>query len=68
MATFNIIKVDNSIIEENISQEAAEQLFVNQENTPEFAYFWYPAEEEVRTDLTNQHGDAIRFVKRNNED
>jgi hypothetical protein len=68
MTTFNIIKADNSIIEENISEEAANALFENEQQGQEFSYFWFPIEEEVRTKLTDQHGEKVRFVKANPED
>jgi hypothetical protein len=68
MATFNVIKADNSIIEENISQEAANLLLESEVEGQEFSYFWFPVEEEIRTKLTDQHGEKVRFVKANPED
>jgi hypothetical protein len=68
MATFNIIKADNSIIEENISEEAANALFENEQQGQEFSYFWFPIEEEVRASIAEQHGEQTRFVIRNSED
>jgi hypothetical protein len=68
MATFNVIKADNSIIEENISQEAANLLLESEVEGQEFSYFWFPIEEEIRTKLTDQHGEKVRFVKSNSED
>ena len=68
MATFNVIKADNSIIEENISQEAANLLLESEVEGQEFSYFWFPIQEEIRTKLTDQHGEKVRFVKANPED
>lgn len=68
MATFNIIKADNSIVEENISEEAANLLLQSEVEGQEFSYFWFPIEEEIRTKVIDQHGESVRFVKSNSEE
>ena len=67
MATFNIIKVDNSIVEENISEESANVLLQSEVEGKEFSYFWFPIEEEIRTKVIDQHGESVRFIKRNED-
>ena len=42
MATFNVIKADNSIVQENISEEAANLLLQSEVEGQEFSYFCFP--------------------------
>jgi hypothetical protein len=59
---YNLLDSNESIIESNLSVEAAAVL-MEHTNGDGFSYFYYPIDEVQREELKQDRGDTLRFLK-----
>lgn len=60
---YNLLDSTESIIESNVSEEAA-AILLEHTNADGFTYFYYPTEAEQLSALKEEKGESIRFLKR----
>ena len=59
---YNLLDVNEAIVESNLSVERASELTANSTGDG-FEYFYYPLDETIKSTLKQEKGDIIRFIK-----
>jgi hypothetical protein len=60
---YNILDVNETVIESNLSEEAVTLLLEDTTTTGGFSYFYYPIESVIMEKLKEEKGESIRFIK-----